>query len=182
MDNSGRDASQEKLKSAQPKEKRVDDSRKPSSHTTERSGHVFIRNKMRNTPVEIIRGPHAGKYGRIHTTQYDHGIQNTTYTVLFPGQPYTNHIDCYSEGTPDEYVTLPAGDCAIYFNVGSYVRVATGPWSRYHGKVTACKWNAEDKYYAVRICISEDQFETHWSDYMPHDVHETFPAHLLTPY
>lgn len=137
---------------------------------------------MQNAPVHVIRGPHAGKYGKIQSTQYDHSLQNTTYTILIPGEPYVNHIDYYSEGTPDEYATIPTGDCAIYYRVDSYVRVATGPWSRYHGRVTACNWNEEGGYYAIRICISEVQFETHWSHYLPHDVHETFPGHLLTPY
>jgi hypothetical protein len=152
--------------------------KKPSSRCKAPS----FRYKMRNSPVKIINGEHAGTYGKIHSTQYDHGIQNTTYTVLVPGQEYCNHIDYYCEGTPDSYITVPAGDCAIYHSVGSHVRVATGPWSRYHGKVTACNWDEEDKFYAVRICITADQFEAHPMDYLPHDMHETFPAHMLVPY
>ena len=156
------------------------ESSKPSSHCN--APYINFRYKMINSPVKIFRGEHAGTYGKIRSTQYDHGIQNTTYTVLVPGEPYVNEMDYYSEGTPDQYITVPASHCAIYHSVGSYVRVATGPWSKYHGKVTACNWNEEDKFYAVRICISEDQFETHWSDYLPHDIHETFPGHMLVPY
>jgi hypothetical protein len=133
---------------------------------------------MNNQQVYIHSGPNADNWGRIQSSQYDHDLQTTTYQVLIPGTGPANIYDyCYE--TPDRYVTVEAGHCAIYHGVGSWVKILSGGYNGYSGRVTAVKYNDEGNYYDVTVRIPESAFETHWSDYLPSDVDVTLRGHSL---
>jgi hypothetical protein len=139
--------------------------------------------KMHGAPVHILRGPYAESRGLIKAISFDATIQNTVYTILIAG-------------LEEEFIaTIPAADCAIYYPVGHRVRVVMGTYTGKCGyvtramigstecrvedpAVTACKYNAADRFYEIRICMSADQFEARLS---PFDIHETFPATMLAP-
>ncbi len=142
-----------------------------------------IQAKMKNAPVHIISGPNAGEFGHIHSVQFDHDIQNTTYTVVFRGNMHDYYVDHYTtEQIPDRYITLPASRCAVYYNVGSSVIVASGDWKDHTGKVTECKYDADERAYYITILIPKEQIPCHPYDYLPSDTSVTFPAYMLRVY
>lgn len=141
-----------------------------------------FRHKMRGASVYIVRGDYAGKHGTIRSAQFDHRIQDTTYTVFIPGNGPQHPLDYIHEEIPDETVIFAARDCAVYHPVGSRVRVLTGGYSGYYGHVTACKYNETERFYEIRICFPAEQFPAYATDYLPCDIHETFPANMLGPY
>ncbi len=138
-----------------------------------------IYKKMNNQQVYIHSGSNADNWGRIQSSQYDHDLNTTTYRVLIPGSGPQHPMDYIMEETPDRYVTVEAGHCAIYHGVGSWVKILSGGYSGYSGRVTAVKYNDEGRYYDVTVRIPESAFETHWSDYLPHDVDVTLRGHSL---
>ena len=122
---------------------------------------------MRGAPVHVLRGPYGESRGTIKTVSFDATIQNTVYTILI-------------EGVEEQFIaTIPAADCAIYYPVGHRVRVVMGTYTGKRGDVTSCKYNAAERFYEVRICMSADQFEM-WAE-IPYDIHETFPATMVAP-
>ncbi len=145
------------------------------------SSLVNFRHKMRGANVNILRGYYAGKHGTIQSTQFNHHIQDATYTVFIPGSGPQHPLDYIHEEVPDETITLPARDCAVYYNIGRQVRVLTGSYSGYRGSVTACNYNEKGQFYEIRICLPAEQFPAYATDYLPYDIHETFPANMLGP-
>ncbi len=141
-----------------------------------------VRHKMRGANVYITRGPHAEKHGVIQATNFDHSIQNTVYTVFIAGSGPQHPLDYIHDEIPDITVHIPAADCAIYYPVGRRVKVNSGSYSGYHGHVTACNYNAAERFYEIRICLPAEQFPAYATHYLPCDIYETFPANMLGPY
>ncbi len=128
-----------------------------------------FRTRMRGAPVHILRGPYVGKHGTVIKASFDATIQNTVYTILI------------GEGEDEIQITVPAADCAIYYPVDYRVRVISGTYTGKRGHVTACNYNAAERFYEIRICLPADQFEASAFDYLPYDIHITLPATMLAP-
>jgi hypothetical protein len=107
---------------------------------------------MHGASVHILQhGEFNNTHGVLVNSYYDDDTNNMIYKVRLPN---------------GKLMDVPVVMCAVYYPVGSKVRILCGTYINYKASVTAARFDGDS--YNQRVCISSPAF--------PHDIHVNMPV------
>jgi len=111
---------------------------------------------MHGASVHLLQhGEFNNAHGVLVDSYYDNDTNNMIYKVRLPD---------------GKLIDVPAVMCAIYYPVGTKVRILCGIYTNYKATVTATRF--DDDTYNHRVCISSPTF--------PHTIHVDMSVSYLT--
>ena len=117
----------------------------------------MARTKLGASVHILQHGEFNNTHGVLVNTDYDNDTNNMIYKVRMSAQ---------------KTLSVPAIMCALYYPVGSTVRIVCGTYINHKATVTAARFDGDS--YNQRVCISSPEF--------PHAIHIDVPVTHITLY